>query len=80
MANIERIISEHLEEIRMNEDKDLIAQFVTIFGDLDESSKSNLVRILIGHGAVKKSKDGKLEFDKEKANSVRTKLGIGSKK
>ena len=79
MVNVENIINEHLENVRINEDKDLIAQFVTVFGDLDESSKSNLVRILIGHGAMKKGKDGKLEVDKEKANSVRSKLGISKK-
>lgn len=77
MRTIKEIIESTLEELNFDEDSKLVAEWNKMFEDLDESAKSNLVRILIGHGAIKKE-NGKLVKNKEAGKKVLKKIGIKS--
>lgn len=71
MVDIQNIINEHLEKVNEEEDRQLVQQFEEAFNELEESRKSNLIRILIGQGAMEKTKDGKLKVtSKRKANKI----------
>jgi len=48
------------DDILTDEDCKDTKAFEEFFGELDESRKSQIVKILIGHGVLKKSEDGKL--------------------
>lgn len=79
MIDIDRIIKENLENVKTQEDAELVRMFDEMYSELEESRKSNLVRILIGHGAITKE-NGKLIKKKREGNKVLKGLGINIKK
>lgn len=79
MIDLDRIIKENLEASQAKEDAELVRMFDEMYSELEESRKSNLVRILIGHGAITKE-NGKLIKKKREGNKVLKGLGINTKK
>lgn len=73
--SLDSIINKALVNLQIEEDKSLIVDWEELYNELDESSKSNLVRVLIGQGAIKKE-NGKLVKDADKIASVKKKLGM----
>ena len=75
MKSIDDIICSVLLNIANEEDKNLVHMFDELYKNLEESPRSNLVKILIGHGAIKKE-NGKLVKDGAKIAEVKKNLGI----
>lgn len=70
--DIDRIINEHLDKVNEEENRKLVQEFEEVYNSLEESPKSQLVRILLGTGAMEKTKDGKLKVvDSAKADKIR---------
>ena len=78
MLNINELIDNAVENYLSEEDKELLQSWDEFYNTLDETRKSNIVRILIGNGVLVKGDNGKLQKgpNYRKHRSILKKSGI----
>lgn len=82
MINVDELINKAVESYLDEEDKELLKSWDEFYNELDETRKSNIVRILIGNGVLLKGDNGKLVKgpNYKKHKSILKKTGVDLKK